>query len=106
MDPNNAYAYYNRGISRDRASTFQEAIDDFSEAIRLMPGNSDFYHNRGFCYRKQGDFNAAIADYTEALQCDPHHYKVFHTASCFFTIFDFKYNALDVNDVPLDQGGI
>ncbi len=86
LDPNNAYAYYNRGISRDRASTFQEAIDDFSEAIRLMPGNSDFYHNRGFCYRKQGDFNAAIADYTEALQCDPHHYKVFHTASSFFTI--------------------
>ena len=83
IDPRNAYAYYNRGISHDRSSDYDAAISgarqreaglpwgspyhpsppppDFTRAITLLPSNADFYHNRGFCYRKQGCFDAAIA---------------------------------------------
>jgi tetratricopeptide (TPR) repeat protein len=78
VDANNAYAYYNRGISHDRNGDYMQAIDDFSAAIRLLPTNADFYHNRGFCYRKKNDFEAAVKDYTRALEIDPRHFKAIY----------------------------
>lgn len=53
VDPNNSYAYYNRGITRDRMGDYASAISDFSTAISLDASNADFYHNRGFSLRKQ-----------------------------------------------------
>ena len=52
VDPNNSYAYYNRGITQDRSGDYEGAIEDFSQAIRLDPANADFFHNRGFSLRK------------------------------------------------------
>ncbi len=48
VDPHNSYAYYNRGITRDRSGDYEGAITDFSHAIDLDPANADFFHNRGF----------------------------------------------------------
>lgn len=53
VDPANSFAYYNRGITKDRMGDFEGAVDDFSSAIALDPRNADFYHNRGFSLRKQ-----------------------------------------------------
>ena len=52
VDPGNSYAYYNRGITRDRSGDYEGAIADFTQAIRLDPANADFFHNRGFSLRK------------------------------------------------------
>lgn len=52
VDPHNSYAYYNRGITRDRSGDYEGAITDFSHAIDLDPANADFFHNRGFSLRK------------------------------------------------------
>ena len=53
VEPTNSYAYYNRGITRDRHGDYQGAVADFSQAISLDPANADFFHNRGFSLRKQ-----------------------------------------------------
>jgi tetratricopeptide (TPR) repeat protein len=53
VDPANGFAYYNRGITKDRMGDFKGAVADFSSAIALDPKNADFYHNRGFSLRKQ-----------------------------------------------------
>ncbi len=52
-EPHNSFAYYNRGITRDRMGAYDGAVEDFSMAISLDPHNADFYHNRGFSLRKQ-----------------------------------------------------
>lgn len=52
-DSANSFAYYNRGITKDRMGDFEGAVADFSSAIILDPRNADFYHNRGFSLRKQ-----------------------------------------------------
>lgn len=52
VDPQNSYAYYNRGIIRDGSGDYEGAVEDFSHAIRLDPANADFFHNRGFSLRK------------------------------------------------------
>ena len=59
LEPHNAFAFYNRGISRDRAGNFEEAYDDFSKAIAEVPENPDFFHNRAFCSRKLGGFGGS-----------------------------------------------
>jgi len=69
IEPQNAYTYYNRGISRDRAGHYNEAIHDFTKAINVHPENADFFHNRGFCHRKRGNLEQAIADYTQGERC-------------------------------------
>ena len=53
VDPLNSYAFYNRGITRDRKGDYAGAVADFTTAIELDRGNADFYHNRGFSLRKQ-----------------------------------------------------
>lgn len=53
VDAANSFAYYNRGITKDRQGDFEGAVADFSAAIALDPCNADFYHNRGFSLRKQ-----------------------------------------------------
>lgn len=52
VDPQNSYAFYNRGITRDGSGDYEGAVEDFSHAIRLDPANADFFHNRGFSLRK------------------------------------------------------
>lgn len=52
VDPDNSYAFYNRGITRDRVADLAGAIADFTAAAQLNPNNADFYHNRGFSLRK------------------------------------------------------
>ena len=52
VDPHNSYAYYNRGVTRDRSGDYEGAIADFTQAIGLDPANADFFHNRGFSLRK------------------------------------------------------
>ena len=35
LDPTNAHAYHNRGISHDKSGAFHAAIEDFNEVLRL-----------------------------------------------------------------------
>jgi tetratricopeptide (TPR) repeat protein len=48
-----------------------EAVADFTVAIRLDPKNASALNNRGLAYRKKGDLDAAIKDYTGAIELNP-----------------------------------
>ena len=45
---------------------FEQAIADFTEAIRLKPTASDCYHGRALAYQALGDHAKAIADEARA----------------------------------------
>ncbi len=49
----------------------QEAIADYTEAIRLDPDYAVAYNNRGLAYRYLGEYERAIDDCTEAIRLDP-----------------------------------
>ena len=66
MEPNNIRTLNNRGYSYARLNRFEEAIEDYSEAIRLDPNNSHSYHNRGILYEKLNQLEKAQADLEHA----------------------------------------
>jgi tetratricopeptide (TPR) repeat protein len=54
-------AHYDRG-------NYDQAITDFTEAIKMNPSYFSTYRCRGDAYYQQKDYDRAIADYTEALR--------------------------------------
>ena len=66
-----AQEYFERGYQHYNAGRFQEAIADYTQAIKRKPDYAVAYNNRGVLYRKLGDVEAALRDYNAALQHDP-----------------------------------
>lgn len=58
-----AYAFFNRGVTRSNLNKMQGAIDDFTMAISLKPKERKFFHNRGLVYRRLGQYCLAEKDY-------------------------------------------
>jgi tetratricopeptide (TPR) repeat protein len=52
------------------AGKYDEAIADFTEAIKLDPKYAYAYNNRAACYIKQQKYKEAIADCDKAIQID------------------------------------
>lgn len=71
LEPQDAEAYVRRGIRWHRKGEYDEAIADYSEAIRLDPQDARGYASRGIARKRSGNYREAIADYTEALRLDP-----------------------------------
>ena len=52
-------------------ASYDKAIADFTEAIRLDPKDADAYCNRARAYYSKGEYDKAIADYSEAIRLNP-----------------------------------
>ena len=52
------------------SASYDLAIADYTEAIKLDPNDPDVYNNRGQAYDNKGEFDLAIADYTAAIRLD------------------------------------
>jgi tetratricopeptide (TPR) repeat protein len=66
-----AAAYNYRGYSWHGKRQFERAIQDYSQAIRVMPDYADAYSNRGADYNNLGRWDLAIRDLSEATKLDP-----------------------------------
>ena len=66
-----AWAYFNRGNANIRTGRHDNAIADYSEALKLEPTDADIYNNRGNALRRKGQYDRAIADYNEAIKLAP-----------------------------------
>ena len=63
------------GLAYYRLDEYREAIDDYTEAIRLDPDYNPHYfsayYNRGFAYYRLEEYEEAIDDYTQAIRLNP-----------------------------------
>ena len=71
LDPQDADAYYNRGLAYGDLFKYQGAIEDYDEAIRLEPRTFIVYYYRGIAYHALGQLERAIQDLNEAIRLDP-----------------------------------
>jgi len=66
--PKQSQIYYRRGMTQLENAKFHEAVEAFSEAIRLDAGLDEAYWGRGQAYFALDQHTAAIADFDRALQ--------------------------------------
>lgn len=72
-----AALYVNRGIAKEKLNRTNEALADFSQAVRLDP-TPKTYNLRANCYFKKGDYEKAVADYTRSLALDASQADVYY----------------------------
>ena len=71
IKPDDAEAYFDRGLVYNRIGSHSKAIADFSEAIRLNGDYKDAYIQRGTVYGHLGQYAKAIADYSAVIRLEP-----------------------------------
>lgn len=78
-EPENAEAYYYRGIAYYHLQQFDPAIQNYSEAIRFHYKNLyAVYHDRGACYFLRNQFEPALEDLNKSLQQNASYVKAYH----------------------------
>ena len=63
-------AYFKAGGDKYLVGNFKEAIENYTEAIRLNPNFVLAFFNRGAAKSKIKDNKGAIADYSKTIQLD------------------------------------
>jgi tetratricopeptide (TPR) repeat protein len=67
LNPNDQYAYNNRGCLKNKKQEYKLAIADFDEAIRLNASYGYAYFNRGIAKENLRDLTGACKDWSEAV---------------------------------------
>lgn len=73
-----AWAYNNRGITYASLGQYDQAIEDFSYAIKLDPQDGLLRYNRANARRDKRDYEGAIAGYTEAIELDSNYARAYY----------------------------
>src|SRR5262245_56317759 len=73
-------AFANRGHGYHAKGQLDQAIQDYTQSLRLGPDSGRIHFSRGVAYVKRGQDDQAIADFTEALRLTPndalaHYYR-------------------------------
>ncbi|MEJ2098954.1 MAG: tetratricopeptide repeat protein [Desulfobacterales bacterium] len=74
-NPKNAEAYNNRGLALYNLKLYQQAIADFSQALRINPQYAEAFNNRGNAYYQMDQYEKAEADFNQSLQLKPRYSK-------------------------------
>jgi tetratricopeptide (TPR) repeat protein len=70
-NPNTKDEYFKRAEARRGNSNYKDAIEDYTEMLRLDSGNSIAYLGRGICYECLEEYELSNKDYSSALKIDP-----------------------------------
>ncbi len=70
--------YIQEGKEFLKANNFDEAIANFTAALKLDPKSIPALLNRGNTYCKQAHYDNAIADYNEVIRLDPQNGKAYN----------------------------
>jgi lipoprotein NlpI len=66
-----ATSYNNRGIAFAAKGQDDQAVADYTMAIKIAPAYGPAYLNRGIAYSSRGNLDAAIADFDVAIRISP-----------------------------------
>ncbi|MCL2016522.1 MAG: tetratricopeptide repeat protein [Defluviitaleaceae bacterium] len=94
---NVAYIIAARGDYYFNNRDYWQAIEDYSEAINIMPENPEYYINRGSAYYMLKKYHMCIKDETRAIELMPDNAEYFNSRSNTFSwINDFQSALNDI----------
>jgi hypothetical protein len=92
---NNYLAHNERGLAYADLGQYQQAIEDFNEAIRIKP-SAQYYYNRGSAYDRLGRYERAVADYSEAIRLEQNSFiALSYAAYTYRAIIYFNQNNIE-----------
>ena len=95
-----AAVYQQRAYADATNQQFQDAVNDYSEAIKLKPDDSRIYEQRAAVEMKLNDMDKALADYSEAIKLKPNEVRYYGYRSYIYEVKgDIKNSMADTDKV-------
>jgi tetratricopeptide (TPR) repeat protein len=94
----NAADWTYRGTIAMREKRYQEALVNYSEAIRLAPENGYYWYNRALLYRDRKEYQSALADISRAISAQSDRYAYWCTRAGIHWLVGSKALALQDYD--------
>lgn len=69
--PGHAMYYSNRGDNYLKNGNYDQAIAEYTQAIKLDPSLTSLFYNRGLAYSNKDDYDNAIADFSQVIKMNP-----------------------------------
>ena len=69
-----------RALDHFKAGRYEQAIDEYSKAIKLAPAEYSLYIYRAWCYRQTGNDDGALQDYLRAIELKPNEIRSYISA--------------------------
>src|SRR5216110_1787313 len=92
--PNLAIAYQQRGFASANEQSFEDAIRDFSEALKINSRDARIYEQRAAVEMKMHDYDKAVADYSEAITLKPNEVRYYLYRSYIYELKDDVKNSM------------
>ncbi|WP_024341957.1 tetratricopeptide repeat protein [Bradyrhizobium japonicum] len=92
-------AYNNRGLAFRANGDLDRAIEDYDQAIRLMPDHYVAINNRGVALMAKGELDRAITDFDHAIRLKSDYFAAFAARAAAYSrkgLFDRAIADLDV----------
>lgn len=89
-----ALVYVNRGLVRSDTPKSEQALQDFSEAVRLDPDNVVARLNRGAQLAEFQRYEEAMTDFDRAIKVDPGFWLAYRHRGCLLTDLGRLHEAL------------
>jgi len=84
-DPDDRMALLARGSVYLKMKHAEDAVKDFSQALKLNPDHPKGYHLRGLAQEILGDDEAALNDFTKAIEIDPDYGAAYYSRATLLT---------------------
>jgi tetratricopeptide (TPR) repeat protein len=83
---NLAAVYQQRAYAAATNQQFQDAINDYGEAIKISPEDARIYEQRAAVEMKLNDMDKAVADYSEAIKLKPNEVRYYGYRSYIYEV--------------------
>jgi len=81
-----AAVYQQRAYAAATNQQFQDAVNDYGEAIKLKPDDARIYEQRAAVEMKLNDNDKALADYSEAIKLKPNEVRYYTYRSYIYEV--------------------
>jgi len=96
-----AAVYQGRGYTAAKNQQFQEAVQDFTEALKIKSNDPRIYEQRAAAEMKVYDYDKALADYSEASKLKPNEVRYYNYRAYIYETKEDAQNSMAETDKAL-----
>jgi tetratricopeptide (TPR) repeat protein len=102
INPDNADAYNNKGLSLYYSGKYNEAIECYDKALEINPDYAQAYYNKGIILSVNGYNNEAIECYDKALEINPQNADAYYNKGLSLSALKNYPEAIECYDKALE----